>query len=117
MIPETYSFTDYSESDANVVSREAVTENDILNDLQTETAAEPESIQEGDDDSGDHAETLLSPVAALTSMRQLDRYLRNHDDSDEMLRCLAKIEHYVITKSTSKPKQLEIVCEEMMQCA
>ena len=73
MIPETYSFTDYSESDANVVSREAVTENDILNDLQTETAAEPESIQEGDDDSGDHAETLLSPVAALTSMRQLDR--------------------------------------------
>ena len=108
LIPETYSFTDYSESDANVVSREAVTENDILNDLQTETAAEPESIQEGDDDSGDHAETLLSPVAALTSMRQLDRYLRSHDDSDEMLRCLAKIEHYVITKSTSKPKQLKI---------
>ena len=108
LIPETYSFTDYSESDANVVFREAVTENDILNDLQTETAAEPESIQEGDDDSGDHAETLLSPVAALTSMRQLDRYLRSHDDSDEMLRCLAKIEHYVITKSTSKPKQLKI---------
>ena len=35
-------------------------------------------------------------------------HVYSHDDSDEMLRCLAKIEHYVITKSTSKPKQLKI---------
>ena len=41
-------------------------------------------------------------------MRELDRYLRSHDDSEEMLNFLAKIEHYVVNKSISKAKQLKI---------
>ena len=41
-------------------------------------------------------------------MRQLDRYLRNHDDSEEMLRHLTKIQKYVVDKSITKTKQLKI---------
>ena len=41
-------------------------------------------------------------------MRELDRYLRSHDNSEEMLNFLAKIEHYVVNKSISKAKQLKI---------
>ena len=107
LIPETYDFTEYSESDANVITRETVSESSILHDLQ----ATAEIVQEeGDDDDDDSnpVEATLTHVEALTSMRELDRYLRSHDDSEEMLNFLVKIEHYVVNKSTSKAKQLKI---------
>ena len=107
LIPETYDFTEYSESDANVITRETVSESSILHDLQ----ATAEIVQEeGDDDADDSnpVEAALTFVEALTSMRELDRYLRSHDDREEMLNFLAKIEHYVVNKSISKAKQLKI---------
>ena len=105
LIPETYDFTEYSESDANVITRETVSESSILYDLQ----ATAEIVQEeGDDNDSNRVEAALTPVEALTSMRELDRYLRSHDDSEEMLNFLAKIEHYVVNKAISKAKQLKI---------
>ena len=105
LIPETYDFTEYSESDANVITRETVSESRILHDLQ----ATAEIVQEegDDDDDSNPIEAALTPVEALTSMRELDRYLRSHDDSEEMLNFLAKIEHYVVNKFISKAKQLK----------
>ena len=107
LIPETYDFTENSESDANVITCETVSEGSILHDLE----ATAEIVQEeGDDDDDDSnpVEAALTPVEALTSMRELDRYLRSHNDSEEMLNFLAKTEHYVVNKSISKAKQLKI---------
>ena len=71
LIPETYGFTEYSESDANVITRETVSESSILHDLQ----ATVEILQEeGDDDDDDSnpVEAALTLVEALTSIRELD---------------------------------------------
>ena len=79
LISETCAITKYTESDANIVTCETVT-----------------------DDSSDLVKAVFTPVQALTSMRQLDLFLRSHHDSEEMLHFLAKIEHYVVHKSISK---------------
>ena len=102
-----YDFTEYSKSDANVITRETVSESSILHDLQATAECLQEEGVDNDDDSNP-VEAALTPVEALTSMRELDRYLRSHDDSEEMLNFLAKIEHYVVNKSISKAKQLKI---------
>lgn len=110
LAPEMCAFMKYSEVDTmNIVTNETVTTDDTLHNLESEV----EGVQEdGDDDSIDAAEALVTPVEALvtpvealTSLRQIDRYLRSHDDSEEMLDFLAKIEHYIIHKSISRQKQ------------
>ena len=61
----------FFESDANVITRETVSESSILHDLQ----ATAEIVQEkGDDDDDDSnpVEAALTPIEALTSMRELD---------------------------------------------
>ena len=110
LIPAACDFTEYSESDANVITRETVSESSILHDLHAtaEIVQEEGDDDDDDDDDSNPAEATLTPVEALTSMRELDRYLRSHDDSEEMLNCLAKIERYVVNKSISKAKQLKI---------
>ena len=57
---------------------------------------------EDDDDGSDPVGVLLTPVEALTSVRQLDRYLRIHDNSEEMLHFLAKLKHHVVHTSVLK---------------
>ena len=84
-----------------------VTENYSLQDPQT--AAENVKEEGDDDDDGSHpVKTLLTPADALTSMSLLDRCLRSHDDSGEMLYFLSKIDHYGVRNSVSNPKQLMI---------
>ena len=80
---------------------------DILRGIQT-VAETVQEESDNDDDDSNTVEALLAPVEALTSLRQLDRYLHCHDDSEEMLCLLAKIQNYVVHKSISKPKQLKI---------
>ena len=108
LIPETYDFTEYSKSDANVITRETVSESSILHDLQATVEIVQKEGDDDDDDNSNPVEAALTPVEALTSMRELDRYLHSHNDSEEMLNFLAKIEHYVVNKSISKAKQLKI---------
>ena len=70
-------------------------ESDILGRIHTVS----ETVQEesnNDDDGSNTVEALLTLVEALTSIRQLDQYLRRHDDSEEMLHLLAKIQKYKI---------------------
>ena len=107
LVPETFDFSEYSKSDENIVTCETVTESDILRGKQTvaETVREESN---NDDDGSNIVEALLIPVEALTSIRQLDRHLHCHDDSEEMLHLLAKIQNFVVHKSISKPKQLKI---------
>ena len=66
--PEACAFTEYCESDANIVTRRTVTESDILHDLQS--AAESELEESDNDDGSDLVEALPTPAEALTSMRQ-----------------------------------------------
>ena len=101
-VPETFDFSEYSKSDENIVTRETVTESDILRGIQT-VAETVQEESDNDDDGSNTVEALLNPVEALTSLRQLDRYLRCHDD-EEMLRLLKKIQNYVVHKIRFKTK-------------
>ena len=103
LVPETFDFFEYSKIDESIVAHEAVTES------VCQTVAK--TVQEesnNNDDGSNTVEALLTPVEALTSIRQLEQYLHCHDDSEEMLHLLAKIQNYVVRKSISKPKQLKI---------
>ena len=107
LVPETFDFSEYSKIDENIVTCKTVTESDILHGIQT-VAETVEKESNNDNDGSNTVEALITPVEALTSKRQLDQYLRCHDDSEKTLHLLAKIQNYVEHKSISKPKQLKI---------
>ena len=107
LIPETFTFYEYAENDSKLQSRETIPESSILDDLRT--TGEGTSQEEKEDASAEEVEpTISSPTEASALMRQLDKYLRSHNDSDEILRLLAKILQYVVDKSISKTKQRKI---------
>ena len=111
MIPETCTFSDYTENDSKLQTREIITESSILDDLRA--TGEDITVQKEKEDKEDVSveevePTILSFTEALALMRQLDRYLRSHDDSEEMLRHLTKIQQYIVDKSIAKTKQLKI---------
>ena len=92
-------------------TRETITESSILVDVRaTEEDITVQKEKEDEEDvSVEEVEpTISSPTEALALMRQLDRYLRSHDDSEEMLRHLTKIQQYVVDKSITKTKQRKI---------
>ena len=110
MIPETFTFSEYAENDSQLQTRETIIESSILDDIRTTGEGISQEEEEDDEDvlAGEVETTNSSPTEALALMRQLDKYLRSHNDSDEMLRLLAKIQQYVVDKSITKIKQLKI---------
>ena len=101
LIPETFTFSEYryAENDSQLQTRETITENSILDDLRT--TREGTSQEDDEDVSAEVKPTSSSFTEELALMRQLDKYLRSHNDSDEMLCLLAKIQQYVVDKSIS----------------
>ena len=110
LIPETFTFSEYAENDSQLQTRETIIDSSILDDLKTTGEGISQEEEKDDDDvSAEQVETTnSSPTEVLPLMRQLDKYLRSHNDSNEMLRLLAKIQQYVVNKSISKIKQLKI---------
>ena len=110
LIPETCTFSEHTENDSQLQTRETITESSILDDLRA--TGEDITVQKEKEDEEDVSvevePTISSSTEALALMRQLDRYLRSHDDSEEMLRHLTKIQKYVVDKSITKTKQLKI---------
>ena len=70
LVPETFDFFEFSKSDENIVTCETVTESDILRVIQT--VAETVQEESDNDDGSNTVGALLTPVEALTSIRQLD---------------------------------------------
>ena len=107
---EIFNFSQYEENDSQLQTRETVTESSILHDLKPTGEDTTQREEEDNEDvSAEEVEpTTSSPTEASALMRQLDKYLRSHNDSNEMLRLLAKILQYVVNKSISKTKQLKI---------
>ena len=96
-IPETFTFSEYAENDSQLQTRETITESSILDDLRT--TREGTSYENDEDVSAEKVElTTSSPTEALALMRQLDKYLRSHNDSNEMLCLLEKIQQYVVRR-------------------
>ena len=111
LIPETCTFSVYTENDSQLQTRETITESSMLDDLRA--TGEDITVQKEKEDEEDVSveevePTISSSTEALALMRQLDRYFRSHDDSEEMLRHLTKIQKYVVDKSITKTKQLKI---------
>ena len=103
-------FSEYTEHDSQLQTCETITERSIPDDLRT--TGEDISQEEKENDEDVFAEevehTTSSLTEALSLMRQLEKYLQTHNDSEEMLRHLAKIQQYVVDESISKIKQLKI---------
>ena len=98
LIPKTFTFSEYAENDSQLQTPETITESSILDDLRT--TGEGTSQEDDKDVSAEEVEpTTSSPTEVMALMRQLDKYSRSHNDSDEMLRLLAKIRQYVVDKS------------------
>ena len=66
-----FDFSEYSKSNENIVIHETVTESDILRGKQT-VAETVQEESDNDDDGSNSVRALLTPVEALTSIRQLD---------------------------------------------
>ena len=110
LILETFTFSEYAENDSHLPTRETIIESNILDDLRTTREGTSQEGEEDDDYvSAEEVEvTTCSPTETLALIRQLDKYLQSHNNSNEMLRLLEKIQQYVVDKSISKTKQLKI---------
>ena len=80
LVPEGFSFNEYIEGDANLITRETVTESTIINDL---TASEnPTADQEDDsDEETSQDEHEPTPFSALQALSTIDCYFRAQENS------------------------------------
>ena len=103
LIPETLGFTDYATSDDGLLTRETITDTNILNELTTVDDQEDE-----DDDVisiEDVQPATMSTFEALSAIRQLDLFFRIRDKHEDALHLLTQLQQQALNIAVTKPKQ------------
>ena len=106
LVPEGFSFNEYVKSDADLITRENITESSIIDDLRA--SKHPADDQEDDEDNSlDELEP--TPFSALEALKTLDRYFRKQGNSDVMLRNVSKMQQDILAREASnRTKQTKI---------
>ena len=108
LVSEGFSFNEYVESDADLITRENITESSIIDNLRA--SEHPADDQQDDDDEDNSLDELEpTPFSALEALKTLDRYLRKQGNSDVMLRNVSKMQQNILAREASnRTKQTKI---------
>ena len=108
LVSEGFSFNEYVESDADLITRENITESSIIDDLRaSEHPADDQQDNDDEDNSLDELEP--TPFSALEALKTLDRYFRKQGNSDVMLRNVSKMQQDILAREASnRTKQTKI---------
>ena len=108
LVPESFNFNEYVEGDADLVTRETITECSIIDDLRaSEHPADDQDDIDDEDNPLDEPEP--TPFSALKALKTLDRYFRIQGNSDVMLRNVSKMQQDILAREASnRAKQTKI---------
>ena len=92
------------ESDADLITRENITESTIIDGLRA--SEHPADDQEDDDDKDNSlGELEPTPFSALEALKTLDRYFRKQGNSDVMLRNVSKMQQDILAREASNRRK------------
>ena len=107
LVSEGFSFNEYVESDADLITRENITESSIIDDLRASEHPADDQQDDDEDNSLDELEPTL--FSALEALKTLDRYFRKQGNSDVMLRNVSKMQQDILAREASnRTKQTKI---------
>ena len=103
LIPETLGFTDYTTSDDGLLTRETITDLSILNEL---TSVDDQEDEDDDVISVEDVQpAAMSPLEALSAIRQLDLFFVSGDKHEDAPHLLAQLQQQALNLAVTKPKQ------------